>query len=449
MATLERKKKPAIQQTRTEDDDLTDDPVLACLSREPMEYNCLSTQVIVSLESVKHICLQVLDLLLLKLVQDIPRKQHQRRRSISLLDSITTTTNLLQETTMKRSQSSPPPLATTISDVHRILDNHPSDNHGYTLACSLAALLNDVYRLLELNSSHLYQVDTKNNNGELPIMDISLLQQELHEQVTHFQSERAQGNITIEENDASQEMMILWDEMDHLMNIVNGLVLQLPTPLQAAPPPAYPIELPPPAYDSLLEKGHDLDSLLNAIDRLSVVAPQLNNQRVGLTTRQVDALAAATLGKTVERLSTRRMENQRAFLPLKSRHELLQDLMHQVQKSASRSLDNQRVTLSVDQQKRLDMASLDSLLDRLDERRYKNQDFISREEILIKDLTHTTDLLVKSLNRPAYQRQRFSMSALKGGLFQKGPDKHDLNELLDNIYKSKPQYTNQRASFSL
>lgn len=410
-----------------------------------MEYNCLSTQVISSLESVKHICLQVLDLLLLKLVQDIPRKQHQRRRSISLLDSITTTTNLLQETAMKRSQSSPAPLATTISDVHRILDNYLSDHHSYTLACSLAALLNDVYQLLELNSSHLPH-DT-NNNGELPNMDISQLQQELHEQVSHFQSERAQGNITIEQGDASQEMMVLWDEMDHLMNVVNGLVLQLLTPQQPAPP-AY-IELPPPAYDSLLEKGHDLDSLLNAIDRLSVVAPQLNNQRVGLTTRQVDALAAATLGKTVERLCTRRMENQRAFLPLKSRHELLQDLMHQVQKSASRSLDNQRVTLSVDQQKRLDMASLNRLLDRLDDKRYKNQEFISREEILIQDLTHTTDLLVKSLNRPAYQRQRFSMSALKGGLFQKQADKRDLDQLLDNIYKSKPQYTNQRASFSL
>lgn len=408
-----------------------------------MEYNCLSTQVIQSLESVKHICLQVLDFLLLKLVKDIPRKHQRRLSDNNLLESITQNTNILQETNMKRSQSSPP--ATNIYDVYRILENnHQLNNHDYTLSCSLAALLNDVYRLLELNSCNL-------NQQVLPITDVSLLQQQLHEQVSNFQLERAQGIITIDETDASKEMMIVWDEMDHLMNIVNGLVLQLP--------PAYNLkekELPPPTYDSIIESGHDLDSLLNAIDRLSIVAPRLNNQRVDLTTRQVNELAAATLGKTIERLSSKRMENQRAFLPLKSRQELLQDLIQQVQKSASRSLDNQRVTLSINQQRKMDIASLDRILDRLDDKRFKNQDFISNEELLIQDLAHTTDLLVKSLNRPAFHRQRFSMSSIKerklmSGLFHKfvTPDHDDLNQLLDNIYKSKPQLNNQRASFSL
>jgi hypothetical protein len=94
--------------------------------------------------------------------------------------------------------------------------------------------------------------------------------------------------------------------------------------------------------------------------------------------------------------------------------------------------------------------------------------------LLINDLTHTTDLLVKSLNRPAYNRQRFSMSDAKernlfiSGLFNKveslegyrlvnqdaelpvkeAEEDQDLHQLLDNIYKSKPQLDNQRASFS-
>lgn len=347
---------------------------------------------------------------------------HQHQRTLSdhtLLHSITQTTSLLQ-TNMKRSLSSPSPSATNISDVHRILEKQTSNSHDYTFACSLAALLNDIYRLLELNSSnHLVSPITRG---------ISLL----HAQVSQCQSERAHMDDTT-------EMKMLWDEMDHLMHIVNGFLLQLP--------PAY-AELPPPTYSVFAENGQDLNSLLNAIDRLAVVAPRLNNQRVGLTTRQVDALAAATLGKTIERLSCRRMENQRAFLPEKSRQEILHELMQQVQTSASRSLDNQRVTLTKAQQRKMDIASLDRILDRFEDRRFKDQDCLSKEERLIQDLKRTTDLLAKSLHRPEYERQRFTMSSFTG-LFQRKHDLTDLDQLLENIYKSKPQYINQRASFSL
>lgn len=89
-------------------------------------------------------------------------------------------------------------------------------------------------------------------------------------------------------------------------------------------------------------------------------------------------------------------------------------------------------------------------------------------------------MLVKSLDRPAYHRQRFSLSAAKertlfmSGLFSKveslegyrlvnqdaelssktttstAADNEDLQQLLNNIYKStKPQLDNQRASFTL
>ncbi|KAG1113451.1 hypothetical protein G6F42_014461 [Rhizopus arrhizus] len=173
------------------------------------------------------------------------------------------------------------------------------------------------------------------------------------------------------------------------------------------------------------------------------------------------------------------MEDQRAPLP---KHQVLQDLVQQIQKSASRSLDNQRVALNVEQRKNMDFASIHGVLKRLDRGRFADQDWISHEEHLINDLTHTTDLLVKSLNRPAYNRQRFSLSAAKertlfmSGLFNKveslegyrlvnqdaelsgktaaaaaaADENEDLQQLLNNIYKStKPQLDNQRASFTL
>ncbi|KAL0140599.1 hypothetical protein V8B55DRAFT_1508749 [Mucor lusitanicus] len=526
MAMLQREKRPSssscVSASVAEEepivsepvDNITDDPILESLSKEPVDYEntcCLSPPVVESLQSVKHICLCVLDLLLLQIVRNLPSK-HARRLSDpsaatqqppqprNLLGSITQNTNLLQElssTAMTRSKSSPP--ATSISDVYRILDAHPQrqfNAQDYTLSCSLAALLNDVYRLLELNSTQ--QQDLVKTQQE---DDVNLLQQELHDQVSIFQRKRAQGIMSIDEADASQEMIMLWDEMDHLMNIVCKLaVQQQQQQQQQQDPPAYnahhetfltakdalhaeddddddeqdstPETITPPAASA-----GDLDQLLDAIDRLSHVAPRLNNQRVDLTEKQVKELAAATLGKTVQRLARGRMEDQRAPLP---KHQVLQDLVQQIQKSASRSLDNQRVALNVEQRKKMDFASIHGALKRLDRGRFADQDWISHEEHLINDLTHTTDLLVKSLDRPAYHRQRFSLSAAKertlfmSGLFSKveslegyrlvnqdaelssktttstAADNEDLQQLLNNIYKStKPQLDNQRASFTL
>jgi hypothetical protein len=384
-----------------------------------MEYTntescCLSMEVVQSLQSVKHICLNVLDLLLLQIVKELPR-HHQRRLSDSschsntisnLIGSITKNTNLLQQelstvttTTMTRSRSSPP--ATSISDVHRILDsnqqlhqNNGINNRDYTLCCSLAALLNDVYRLLELNSSTQQQQQEEELTMDTSESDVSLLQQQLHDKVSTFQRKREAGIMTID--DASEEMKLIWDEMNHLMNIVSGLVTHHP--------PAYADtvnqknndnkkEEAPPAYESLqhdekfnslqdkkksmsgdtTHSGHDLDTLLSAIDRLSHVAPRLNNQRVDLNERQVKELAAATLGKTVERLSRGRMEDQRALLPEKTKHEVLHDLIQQIHKSASRSLDNQRVSLSTNQKHKMDFASIHGIVNRLDKGRYIGQ----------------------------------------------------------------------------
>lgn len=392
------------------DDMITNDPILESLSKEPMEYSavcCLSNEVVQSLQSVKHICLNVLDLLLLQIVKDLPRGHHQRRLSDQsigatvatagaedLLGSITQNTNILQSTSMIRSKSSPPAIAaTSIADVYRILDKHQPlnsiDNQDYTLCCSLAALLNDVYRLLELNSVHQQQHQQPQQEERETFSDsndVSALQQQLHDKVSNFQLKRAQGIMTMDEADASQEMIMIWDEMDHLMNIVTGL----------AKPPNYADLHAPPAYESLvIEQEHidlqekdmkkdstgttttapinDLDKLLSAIDRLSHVAPRLNDQRVDMNEKQIKELAAATLGRTVERLSRGRMEDQRAPLPLKTKQEVLQDLIQQIHKSASRSLDNQRVSITMSQQRKMDIASIRGIIDKLDKGRYTDQ----------------------------------------------------------------------------
>lgn len=400
------------------------DPLLESLSNEPMDYNlvdasqpqehaqqeicCLSTEVVQSLQSVKHICLTVLDLLLLDIVKDLPKKHNRslshplynEPTSTNLLGSITQNTNLLHALSMPaspnmtRSKSSPP--ATNISDVYRILDsNHHRhiQQQDYTLACSLAALLNDVYRLLELNSTTNQTPHHPHPIAPSSCKDVSLLHKQLHDEVSLFRHERAAGIMSIDERDATQEMIILWDEMDHLMDIVSKLAIEQQQQHQQCDPPAYDDSkhhsAPPPAYEAVphihvQEKKHvdtisspssgDLNQLLSAIDRLSLAAPRLNNQRVCLSENQLKELAAATLGKTVERLSRGRMENQRACLPGKSKHEiLLQDLVQQIQKSASRSLDNQRVGLTAQQQKKMDFASLKGVMTRLDKGRFSDQ----------------------------------------------------------------------------
>ena len=368
-----------------------------------MEYSSLepcflSEQVVESLQSVKHICLNVLDVLLLQIVKGLPRN-HQRRLSdpsiqgdqLTLLNSITQNTNLIQQelstavttTGMTRSRSSPP--ATSISDVYRILDSNQQlhqgiDNQDYTLCCSLAALSNDVYRLLELNSSNHPSeeiLQTEENN-------VSLLQKQLQDKVTKFQLKHATGITAVE--DASEEMKVIWAEMNYLMDIVSGLITKNPPnyndivhqTIEFNSPPKYEC-LKFDTINTLLEKrealntGNDLDDLLSAIDRLSLVAPRLDNQRVGLSEDQVKEMAAITLGKTVERLSRGRMEDQRAPLPLKTKEQVLQELVQQIQKSASRSLENQRVHLSKTKKREMEFASIHGAIKRLDKGRYTNQ----------------------------------------------------------------------------
>lgn len=302
-----------------------------------------------SLESVKQIGLNVLDLLVLKLVKESPRKQQRRLSDCTSADS-----TLQDDTLMKRSLSSPV-TSHQLNQVYQLLDTHHEqmNQQDYILCCSLAALLTNVYQLLELPTESTL------------------------EQLTDFELQRTtQGIMSLNDE---PDIQTIWNELDHLMTIVReSLLLNPPTYDQTTTAPQD-----PPSYHSLLfiekENGtggerQDLNVLLEAIDRLTRVAPQLDNQRVQLNPTQVKELSAATLGKTVERLSKGRLESQRASLPIiKTKQHVLLDLIEQIQKSASRSLDNQRVSLNIKQQRQLDMGSLFHVLDKLDKGRFTNQ----------------------------------------------------------------------------
>ncbi|KAF7729863.1 hypothetical protein EC973_003597 [Apophysomyces ossiformis] len=516
----------------------TIDPVLESLMREPVEYDnlddetskpvtdstCqLSPEVVQSLQSVKQVCLIALDSLLRQIVTDTPDRaktkeirrlsdstlehRHSLVRHGNLLESIARHTNRITHATsgilsMKRSESWP--ALATLSGVQRLLHSHQfwlvDVSNEYNLCCALAALLNDVYRILEL-AEQISEDETTEQDA-----DASNVYNKLRESVSTFQRDRAAGLMTIE-SDASSEMTELWSELDRLMDAVHRLVqdrLEAPPPAYDEPSHATTGDKPPPGYEYAAEKEkslsyaqsektqRDLDNLLSAIDRLSDVAPRLNNQRVALTDRQANELAAAAVGKVIERLSRGRMDDQRATLPsLPEKQDTLRNLVAQIQQAASRTMDNQRVPMNERLQKKMDEASVNDLLDKIDRGRLTDQDWKSPEQHLLQDLTAMTDLLAKSLHRPRLSKQRYSLSALKerdlfiNSLFKKvdrlegrrmtnqdaerpkpkglrgrsatspsssltnNPEAEaELSDIFDHIHKSKLQLDNQRASFS-
>ena len=127
-----------------------------------------------------------------------------------------------------------------------------------------------------------------------------------------------------------------------------------------------------PASDEKMQL--ELDKMTSAIERLYVASPQLANQRVDavratLQDRQAMREAQlAKLGTAVEKLSKGRLEDQRATLAevqsvpgsvrngqgkmasKQSRMESLELLLDNIDKASSRSMNDQRVTMSARQQ---------------------------------------------------------------------------------------------------
>ncbi|KAI8141975.1 hypothetical protein BJV82DRAFT_670077 [Fennellomyces sp. T-0311] len=369
-------------------------------------------QVIRSLQSVKHDCLIALDSLLKCIVVTLPldgpatydgsirRKSDSALPSTSLLGSIAHNTKRISQmgtVEMIRSESAP---CATMCDVRRALSSQQQvfslldRSKEYHLCYALAALLCNVYRVLELASA-------ENDDDDEEEHATTNVYQRLREKMWAFRRDQQ-----------FPRMSELWTEMDQLMDAVYCLGYE-----RCHAPPAY-TDLdeeeyipPPPPYVS--EKTqYDLDNLFAAIDRLSHVAPRLNNQRVDMTERQANELAAASIGKIVDRLSLGRMNDQRATLP-KCKDAMLRDLIVQICHVASRSFDNQRVSLDTRLQKKIDAASMHGLFDRMDRGRMADQEWKSPDERLFREMSGMVDSLVKSLHRPRFSKQRFQMTANK------------------------------------
>lgn len=103
----------------------------------------------------------------------------------------------------------------------------------------------------------------------------------------------------------------------------------------------------------------DLDSVSTAIERLYVASPQLANQRVEPDRRKLRERQLAKLGNAIERLSSGRLDDQRATASpvleeepgerrkrfARQKNLELDRLIEQIDRSASRTLADQRVDL--------------------------------------------------------------------------------------------------------
>lgn len=391
------------------------------------------------------------------------------RPNCDLLDSIAHNTKRIgmidyaEDTSSFLCSDSSPAIA-TMSNVHQILSSHQriflslADSNDYGLCCALAALLSNVYRITDLaetssldNQTQMDKSLKRKDGDEADEIDGSKnIYHRLCNRMSIIRHERISiCTASCASSSSLQGLADLWSETDRLMDAVYRLASS--TTNIIPPPPSYhelfgqddddcKRQLPSydqtvPLYDEKTQK--DLDTLLSAIDRLGKVAPRLNDQRVEISDRQAGELAAAMLGKAVERLSRGRMDDQRAALaPTKTKEDMLYDLMAQVYDLASRTFDNQRVLVGSRLQRKMDEAAMFGILDRFERGRMTSQvctrnlflkkkwckltcyprllqDWAANETSSFHEISRLTEMLIKSLHCPKFIKQRFRLSSKK------------------------------------
>jgi hypothetical protein len=377
-------------------------------------------------------------------------------RSQLLADIADNATKLGTKSEMQQIDSkviSSPDVATLDRIQHHLDANTPFvPNDDYSLACTLAALLGYLYRILELseisgNSNSNINPGSHSAEELLHKVNDDNIYSTLHKEVTTLQNRRASLS---HQSQTADERLATWNEIDRLMEIVASLCRDRSN---IDPPPKYSYNseengsslTEPPKYSSIStnkinkmdsEKTKvDLENVISAIERVYYVAPQLNNQRVELNSRQKKELTAAALSSAIQKLSRGRYEEQRAEPTLVMKYQTLNCLVNQIQKSAARSFVNQRVELSPRQVRDFEVAKLNGVIDRLDKNRMTDQvkfvkkglffieiitnflplikDWHPPEQLLVQDLTRLTIELTKSATSSAYASQRFHLSSTK------------------------------------
>ncbi|CAG8433361.1 1570_t:CDS:2 [Diversispora eburnea] len=441
--------------------------------KEEINNALVSQDVIESLIAVKHVALFALDSLLHQIVSD-------QTSALTLQHS--TTNNLRNDTSRRRYSFSHAPLSTssgstnrtrsqlladiahnatklginsemeqieprrlsspdiiTINNIRHQLDSNSPfiPNDDYSLACTLAALLGYLYRILELcepkNSEPNSETDpetksgtsTNSYNANVILSNVSNdkdIYNTLHKEVTNLQDRSA--TLSLQKN-VADERLATWNEIDRLMEIVASLCRDRSN---MDPPPSYSNEfysfkeneevtsIDPPKYSSLNirvvneKTQRDLENVISAIDRVYDVVPQLNNQRVELNSRQKRELTAAALSTAIQKLSRGRLEEQRAESSTIIKYQTLNHLVDQISKAAERSFVDQRVELSPRQARHIEVAKLNGVIERLEKNRLTNQDWYPPEQLLIQDLTRLTNELAKNSINPAYELQRYQLT---------------------------------------
>lgn len=344
-----------------------------------------------SLNSLKSVCLRTLDSLLRHILSTSPvdrRDSFPPRRlsdpsiscaenntgvqnNASLLGSIVRCTERITlpigSKYLRRCESSP--ALVTLRDVANRLDScHQQrkdlNNVDYQFACALAALLSNVYKILE--------EDNQSTTDISDIQDRDSMLYSLRTEMIAIRKDHAPPRTT------TSEQVSLWEELDRLMDVVAALAVERPPQYDEAVRETEsnhidshhaPEEKPHAESTTMSEKlppyneqeemsaeassitndekaRKDLDSLLNIMERVSSLAPRLNNQRVELTEKQAREMAALAIGKAIERASDRRLNEQRASLREAEDSYALKKLMQQISLSAERSFVNQRAELN-------------------------------------------------------------------------------------------------------
>ncbi|KNC98285.1 uncharacterized protein SPPG_06682 [Spizellomyces punctatus DAOM BR117] len=218
-------------------------------------------------------------------------------------------------------------------------------------------------------------------------------------------------------NTLTPEQRVLWAEIDRLMDLIETIC-------------ATPKDVPshPPTYEEALgiqKKGglstgkprlsnDELGQVFAAIDRVLKMAPRLDDQSVLLNPRQEKIMSGAALLALIDRLNRGKenFQNQRAVPTGRNRYAALQKLVDQITVAGQRSMSNQRVMLSADQKNRMEIGRLGGLLDRQEKSRFKNQDFMTKEQLFHNDLSKLQLDLQKS-ESPDLNQQRYEMSTAK------------------------------------
>lgn len=138
---------------------------------------------------------------------------------------------------------------------------------------------------------------------------------------------------------------------------------------------------------------YDLNNVMSAIERLSKVAPRMDDQRVQLSASQERTMDGANVAHKIERLSRGRWEDQRASSPSTSsvkrsnqrngegssnaasveRTRDLNNLMNQIVESAKASYTNQKAEFSPQQQWKLEGSKISDRIERGEKMRMSDQ----------------------------------------------------------------------------